>query len=432
MPSVRSSSPILALVFIIFGHFLNHFYAYVFGAAMFVIRADIAMSNQQIGLLATIQMSTFALFTFAVGIIGDKWVPSKKLFVPLGVFLMALHLVVAANAQSFVSLVLVAVIVGFGSAFYHPVAYSMIAELYEDKKGISMALNAALGMIGTALTPGLVGTFNRLIGWRKFFLFFGLGAVGISLILFYCFNRFFNYKITKKEHELVEQREDMTNGQRVSHWFRTELIMILTLLVVICLLYSSFRSGLYKIITQFLSIIFVDYLNYNIFQAGWISSIMLIIGGLTAIGGGFLSDKYPTSLTMVISLLGSAVSILFIWLLGGILPGFWIIGLFFLFVAFLHFSSAASTKYVAESVPKHSRSTALGFLFAIPSSIAGVFPWLFGLILDKTTFEVSFLYLFSIAAIATLLAFVLLVKDIKRGKFGFVNEEEKKLQLKYI
>ena len=212
MSKIHSKNPIASLSILIFGHFLNHFYAYVFGAAMFVIRNDIVMNNKQIGLLATIQMAVFALCTFAVGVLGDKWLVSKKLFVPLGVFFMALHLIIASVAQSYSILALAAAIVGFGASFYHPVAYAAIADLYENKKGLTMALNAALGMIGTALTPGIIASFSEWIGWRKFFLYFGLGAIVLTFLMFIGFNRLIDYSFEKEELEQIQSKWQVDSG----------------------------------------------------------------------------------------------------------------------------------------------------------------------------------------------------------------------------
>jgi len=415
MSKIHSKNPIASLSILIFGHFLNHFYAYVFGAAMFVIRNDIVMNNKQIGLLATIQMAVFALCTFAVGVLGDKWLVSKKLFVPLGVFFMALHLIIASVAQSYSILALAAAIVGFGASFYHPVAYAAIADLYENKKGLTMALNAALGMIGTALTPGIVASFSEWIGWRKFFLFFGIGAVVLAFLMFIGFNKLINYSFEKEELEEIEKRRSsLSTKERILYWLKYEFFAVLTLAVITCLAYSSLRSGLYKIVTQFLSIIFVDYYHYSILNAGWLSSVMLIIGGLTAIFGGILSDRKNAPLTMLISLAGSSFSILLIFLLGKNAGTWGIIILFFTFIAFLHFSSAASTKYVTEEVHQRNRSTALGFLFAIPNTLAAVFPWSFGYFLDNSPFEVTLIYLFLLALGATVLTVFLFVRESKR------------------
>ncbi|UJG44117.1 MAG: MFS transporter [Candidatus Heimdallarchaeum endolithica] len=417
MSRIHSKNPIASLSILIFGHFLNHFYAYVFGAAMFVIRNDIVMNNKQIGLLATIQMVVFALCTFIVGVLGDKWLASKKLFVPVGIFFMALHLIVASIAQRYIVLAIAAAIVGFGASFYHPVAYAAIADLYEDKKGLTMALNAALGMIGTALTPGIIASFSEWIGWRKFFLYFGLGAIVLTFLMFIGFNRLIDYSFEKEELEQIEKRRNsMTMKERIIYWLKFEFLAILTLAVITCLAYSSLRSGLYKIVTQFLSIIFVDYYDYNILNAGWLSSVMLIIGGLTAIFGGILSDKKNTPLTMFISLFGSTISILLIFLLGKNTGTWGIIILYFSFIAFLHFSSAASTKFVTEEVHQKSRSTALGFLFAIPNTLAAIFPWSFGYFMDNSPFDITLIYLFFIALVATMLTIILFARELKKKK----------------
>jgi len=417
MSRIHSKNPIASLSILIFGHFLNHFYAYVFGAAMFVIRNDIVMNNKQIGLLATIQMVVFALCTFIVGVLGDKWLASKKLFVPLGIFFMALHLIVASIAQRYIVLAIAAAIVGFGASFYHPVAYAAIADLYEDKKGLTMALNAALGMIGTALTSGIIASFSEWIGWRKFFLYFGLGAIVLTFLMFIGFNRLIDYSFEKEELEQIEKRRNsMTMKERIIYWLKFEFLAVLTLAVITCLAYSSLRSGLYKIVTQFLSIIFVDYYDYSILNAGWLSSVMLIIGGLTAIFGGILSDKKNAPLTMFISLFGSTISILLIFLLGKNAGTWGIIILYFSFIAFLHFSSAASTKFVTEEVHQKSRSTALGFLFAIPNTLAAIFPWSFGYFMDNSPFDITLIYLFFIALVATILTIILFARELKKKK----------------
>ncbi len=423
MPEIKSNYPKIALSLLIFGHFLNHFYAYIFGASLFVIRQDIPITNSQIGLLATVQLSLFAVLTFVVGIFGVIWAKSKTLFVPLGVVMMAVHLFTASIAQDYSLLIVSAVIVGIGASLYHPIAYASIADLFETKKGIAMALNAALGMIGTALTPAMIVTFDLWVGWRNFYIIFGIAGLIIGLVLFFGFSKTIECNYTSLELENNHLRKGTRKRTKAKEWMTRELVIILTFTVGICLLYSSFRSGLYKIITQFLSIIFVDYYAIDVFEAGWISSVMLVVGGLTAIFGGLLSDKYPTSLTMLISLLGSAIALFAIFLLGTTIS--WIITLilFFSFVAFLHFSSAAATKYVAEVVPKESRSTALGFLFAIPNTVAGIFPWIFGLILDESTFENAIAYLFLLAALAVIMALYLLMVDIKRKKQKIILKE---------
>ena len=88
--------------------------------------------------------------------------------------------------------------------------------------------------------------------------------------------------------EIEKRRSSLSTKERILYWLKYEFFAVLTLAVITCLAYSSLRSGLYKIVTQFLSIIFVDYYHYSILNAGWLSSVMLIIGGLTAIFGGIL------------------------------------------------------------------------------------------------------------------------------------------------
>ncbi|MHA1408098.1 MAG: MFS transporter [Candidatus Heimdallarchaeaceae archaeon] len=432
MPIVHSSKPRLALSVLIFGHFLNHFYAYVLGAAMIVIRLPehLDLLDPQVGLLGTIQMIIFAIFSIIVGIVGDKWLKSKKIFVPVGVFFMAIHLFIAAYAKSLGVLIVAAIVVGFGASFYHPVAYASIADLYEEKKGLTMALNAALGMIGTSIAPALVVTFDKLIGWRKFFIICGGIAVVFSIILYFAFENLINYRFSEKEiSEKNERKNSMNTKERVKYWFKTELFVILTFAIITCLFYSSFRSGIFKITNQWLSIIFVDLYAFTTVNAGIITTIILVIGGLTAIIGGIVSDKISTTLTMVISLGGSTIILAVIFGLGSALPNFVTIGLYFVFIAFLYFSSAASTKYVAENVPQGSRTTGISFLFAFPSTIASLFPWIFGIVKENAQQIWSIGFLFLLALLGTVMGTILFIRDIKLGKFRGIRRKKATIQL---
>ena len=453
MPEVRSRFPIIALSALIFGHFLNHFYAYVLGASLFIVRKDINMTNAEIGLVGTAQIIVFAIFSVFVGIIGDRWLRSKNIFVPLGVLLMGVSLFIAAYSQNLQGLIWASILTGFGASFYHPIAYASIADLFEEKKGLTMGFNTALGMIGTSITPVLIVAFDSWIGWRRFFIVFGIIAVIIALLLFILFHYMIEYKRTKEEETEKINNKSLKREKQIKNWFKTELLVVLTVFVVICLFFSVFRTGIFRITNQFLSIIFVDNYGFSIFQAGWITTVILVIGGFTSIAGGMLSDKITTSLTMIISASGASIMLLLLVVLGQVISGFGAIVLFFIFIAFLYFSAAASTKYVAENVPQKSRSLALGFLFAIPNSIAGIFPWIFGLILDTKTYHFgitqqlsiihgfviknvshiwSFAFLLVLAVAASILAFILFRRDWKLGKLKTLFDRRKRKRIPYI
>ncbi|NPD88334.1 MAG: MFS transporter [Asgard group archaeon] len=417
MPEVKSRFPIIALAALIFGHFLNHFYAYVLGASLFIVRDFIEMTNAQIGLISTAQIIIFAVCSVVVGITGDRWLESKNIYVPLGILLMGGSMFIVAYSYNFIGLIISALMVGFGASFYHPVAYASIADLFEEKKGVAMGFNTALGMMGTSITPFLVVVFNNWIGWRNFFKAFGVIAIALSIGMFAIFHYMIEYRRSEEELKEIQDSKSMNMEGKINRWFKKELLVVLTFFIVVCLFYSVFRTGIFRVTNQFLSIIFVDYYNFSLFEAGWITTVILVIGGLTSIAGGFTSDKIATSLTMFISTTGAVIMLIFLVTLGNVVSGSGAIVLFFVFIAFLYFSAAAGTKYVTENVPQKSRSLALGFLFAIPSSIAGVFPWAFGSILDKSTHIWAFVFLLALASMAFIMTIVLVTKDWRAGVF---------------
>ncbi len=458
MPQVKSPKPKLALTTLIFGHFINHFYAYVLGVSLLVIRQPNRLDNlysiviksaknysaevvnniliynrlpdlttTQTGLLITLQMIVFAVITLGVGVVGDKWLRSKNVFIPLGIIIMAIHLFIAAYATTIVGLIIAVVIVALGSSLYHPVAYASIADLYEEKKGLMMSLNAGLGMAGTAIIPVMITIFHTRFGWRNFFIALGIICLVLGVAIYFALNKLIEYNYTEEELEKKRiNKKSMNNGARAKNWFKKEFLVLITLAIITCLFYSSFRSGVFRISSNYMAFLFVDLYNFDLNTAGWVLSLIFVIGGLTALLGGLLSDKYTTSLTMLASLGGCAVLLLIIFLGSAAFPLWLTIALYFLFVASLYFSAAAGTKYVAENVPQESRSTGISLLFAFPSTLAALFPWLFTKIYDNPNpnsklWSIAFILL--LALLGTTAAAFLFIRDIKLGKFGKKNKK---------
>ncbi|MHA1446130.1 MAG: MFS transporter [Candidatus Heimdallarchaeaceae archaeon] len=444
MPQINTPKPKLALSTLIFGHFLNHFYAYVIGVSLLVIRQPNRLDNlvsivvksfqqfsselvnkmvifnrlpdlttTQTGLLITLQMIVFAVITLGVGVVGDKWLRSKNVFVPLGIVIMAIPLFIAAYATTLVGLIIAILIVALGASFYHPVGYAMIADLYEEKKGLTMSLNAGLGMAGTAIIPVMITIFHTKFGWRNFFIVLGIICLVFGVAIYFALNKLIEYNFTEEELEKKRiNKKSMNNGARAKNWFKKEFLVLMTLAIITCLFYSSFRSGVFRISSNYMA-----FLN----TAGWVLSLIFVIGGLTALLGGLVSDKYTTSLTMLASLGGCAVLLLIIFLGSAAFPLWLTIALYFLFVASLYFSAAAGTKYVAENVPQGSRSTGISLLFAFPSTLAALFPWIFTKIYDNPNpnsklWSIAFILL--LALLGTTAAAMLFIRDIRQGNIG--------------
>lgn len=461
MPQINSPKPKLALSTLIFGHFLNHFYAYVIGVSLLVIRQPNRLDNlvsivvkssqqfsselvnkmvifnrlpdlttTQTGLLVTLQMIVFAVITLGVGVVGDKWLRSKNVFVPLGIIIMAIPLFIAAYAETIVGLIIAVVIVALGASLYHPVAYASIADLYEEKKGLMMSLNAGLGMAGTAIIPVMITIFHTRFGWRNFFIALGIICLVFGVAIYFALNKLIEYNYTEEELEKKRiNKKSMNNGARAKNWFKKEFLVLMTLAIITCLFYSSFRSGVFRISSNYMAFLFVDLYNFDLNTAGWVLSLIFVIGGLTALLGGLVSDKYTTSLTMLTSLGGCAILLLIIFLGSTVFPLWLTIALYFLFVASLYFSAAAGTKYVAENVPQGSRSTGISLLFAFPSTLAALFPFLFTKIYDNPNpnsklWSIAFILL--LAVLGTAAASILFIRDVKQGNIG---KRKKKTEL---
>src|SRR5947199_7024418 len=110
-------SIILALSF---SHFLNDTMQSLVPALYPMLKGNYGLSFAQIGLITLTMQATSSLLQPAVGLVSDRRPQPYSLAVGMGVTLVGL--VLLAESDSYLSLLLAATMVGAGSAVFHPEA----------------------------------------------------------------------------------------------------------------------------------------------------------------------------------------------------------------------------------------------------------------------------------------------------------------------
>jgi len=77
------------------------------------------------------------------------------------------------------------------------------------------------------------------------------------------FHYMMSYNHTEEETNDKAKNKSKNVDHKFKNWFKNELLIVLTLIIIVCLFFSVFRSGIFRITNQFLSIIFVDYYGFN-------------------------------------------------------------------------------------------------------------------------------------------------------------------------
>lgn len=162
------------------------------------IRADLGISDEQIGLLQGLAFGMFyAVMGLPMGLLADR--KSRKWLVTGGITLWSAATVWSGFAGSFAELFAARLLVGLGEATLGPCAISMIADMFAPHKrgrpisiymmGQGLANGVAISLTSFILAMAMAGSFAfapmlaDLAPWRTAFVVFGLAGLVIAALL---------------------------------------------------------------------------------------------------------------------------------------------------------------------------------------------------------------------------------------------------------
>lgn len=166
---------------------LTLFFSYVdrFVLAILVqpIKADLQLTDTQIGLLTGFAFSLFfATFALPVARLADK--QSRRGIICACLVAWSVMTALCGAAQNFWQLLIARFGVGAGEAGAGPASQAMVADLFPlERRATAMALlslGGALGMVGGIAAGGHLET---LVGWRYTFLIVALPGVVLAVLI---------------------------------------------------------------------------------------------------------------------------------------------------------------------------------------------------------------------------------------------------------
>lgn len=210
---------VLALLWIAF--FLNQADRQVFNVVLPLIKADLQLSDMQIGSIATAFNLVYALLVPVAGYIGDlfsrKWVVSLSIL-----FWSVATMFTGLSTGVFMLIIMRSVATGGGEAFFGPANYSLLASYHKGTRAFAMSLHQTAYYLGIILSGYVAGYIGERYGWRNAFYVFG--AVGVIQAIVMIF------RLKDKKDEVVERNTEkvkLFEGFKVL--FRTPTAVVLTI-----------------------------------------------------------------------------------------------------------------------------------------------------------------------------------------------------------
>ena len=145
------------------------------------IKAEIAMTDAQFGLLTSVFLWVYALLSPSAGYLADRFSRGKVIVGSLFVWSAVTWL--TAHAQDFNQLLLARALMGVSEACYIPAALALITDYH---RGPTRSLATGLHMSGLyagAALGGLGGVLAEHFRWQSAFNLFGIIGIVYSVVL---------------------------------------------------------------------------------------------------------------------------------------------------------------------------------------------------------------------------------------------------------
>jgi FSR family fosmidomycin resistance protein-like MFS transporter len=272
-----------------FCHLLNDMVQSLLPSIYPILKTSFNLGFRQIGLITLVFQITASMLQPLVGVYTDKKPMPYSL--SIGMTFTLAGLILLALAPSFHVVLLAAVLVGVGSAVFHPESSRVARMASGGRHGLAQSLFQVGGNAGSAIGPLLAG-LSILPHGRKGVLWFSIAALlGIVILVqvgHWC-----------KTHHLA-QAARRNKPAETSALSRPKTVR--TLAILIALMFSKFfyLAG----VTSYYTFYLID--RFHVSIASSQIHLFVFLGAVAAgtLVGGHLGDRFGRKLVIWCSILG--------------------------------------------------------------------------------------------------------------------------------
>ena len=380
-PSSADPTAMNVLLALSISHLLNDIIQAVVPSVYPLLKTSFDLSFTQIGLITLVYQGTASILQPLVGSYTDRRPLPYSLVVGMGLTLAGLTLL--ALAWSYPVILVSAVLIGTGSAIFHPEASRLARLASGGKHGLAQSLFQVGGNLGTSLGPLLAALIVMPRG-QIHILWFGVLAA-VALVLLARLSAWYRRHLT---------RPPQVGAVAPARLSRAQLGRAMAVLVA--LLFSKY---IYLVtFTNYYTLYLID--RFGLSVAGSQIYLFLFLFAVAAgtIIGGPVGDRVGRKRVIWASILGVAPFALLIPHVGLALTA----GLTVIIGVILASAFSAMLVYAQELVPGKVGLIA-GLFFGLAFGIAGIGSALLGMLADQTGIQqvfalVSFLPLIGLLA----------------------------------
>jgi MFS transporter, Spinster family, sphingosine-1-phosphate transporter len=211
---------LLGLLFLAF--FFHQGDRAIFGVVLPAIKADLQLTDAQLGLVGSVLFATLAVLMPLTGYLGDVW--SRKWIITVSVTFWSVATMLTGMTRGLVGLIFFrSVATAGGESFYAPAAYSLLAQFHRKTRSLALSVHQASLYLGVMTSGFLGGYIAERWGWRSAFYMFGGCGVLLGIVLA------FRLKDSPRESDGPNRREPekIAIADALGTLFRTPTALLL-------------------------------------------------------------------------------------------------------------------------------------------------------------------------------------------------------------
>jgi MFS family permease len=334
----------------------------ILGLLIEPIKADLALSDTQIGL---VQGMAFGLFYAAMGLplgwLADR--TSRRGLIAVGATLWCAATAACGLASSFVQLFLARIAVGVGEAALSPAAMSIISDSFpKERRAVPIGVYAAAAAAGAGLALIVGGTVIQAVSnrWQTAFIFVGLGGLVLLPLL-----------ATILEPARRNETAVAAEPTRIDRFIRDHADFMVRHYVAV-----SFYSVVIYAVLSWVPALFIRVHGWTPGQTGLrYGLVLLIFGGAGTVLGGvaaaLIGKRGVQQPAICITVVGMAVAWPLLALGGWAKDGWTALAWYAPALLFMTLPGGTAIQVVQEAVPNRLRGQASA-IYYLANSVIGL------------------------------------------------------------
>jgi FSR family fosmidomycin resistance protein-like MFS transporter len=381
-------------------HCLNDCLQSIVSATYPILKQDLALTFQQIGLVTLIYQLAASVFQPVIGYIFDKRPSVWSL--PMGMTFTLCGLVSLAFADTLPWVMASVFLHGLGSSTFHPEASRLTSLASGGRRGLAQSLFQIGGNFGSSMGPLLVALIVAPYTRHNLGFFAVLALVAIIVML--NISRWYKQRL-----KIIVNQRAASSANR-----KSPFPLGITVYSIIILMFLIFSKYIYLAsLTNYYTFYLIEKFDVSVQQSQIMLFVFLIATAIGTMIGGPLGDKIGRKYVIWISILGAAPFALAM----PHLNLFWTGVMSFCTGLMLSSAFPAILVYAQELLP-YKLGLVSGLFFGFAFGVAGIAAAILGKMADMHGIEA----VYNVCAYMPLLGLITcFLPDVRKARNNLVN-----------